>query len=184
MCAPGPRDPAETQPELCLSVSCGGVGHKEPATGAGALGAADLGMAQALLEEVAINPTIEPLELTQNWETSDAWRAQAKLCMHQDPGERSSVPTRDSPRLACECPGVSSRGVGRRQPAEGSGALGAALRVWDLLKQVAIVFITSTMVWSLEKAMATHSSTLAWEIPWTEEPGGLQSMGSRRVGHD
>ena len=36
----------------------------------------------------------------------------------------------------------------------------------------------------LEKAMAPHSSTLAWEIPWMEEPGGLQSMGSRRVGHD
>ena len=36
----------------------------------------------------------------------------------------------------------------------------------------------------LEKAMATHSSTLAWKIPWTEEPGGLQSMGSLRVGHD
>ena len=35
-----------------------------------------------------------------------------------------------------------------------------------------------------EKAMAAHSSTLAWEIAWTEEPGGLQSMGSRRVGHD
>ena len=32
--------------------------------------------------------------------------------------------------------------------------------------------------------MALHSSTLAWEIPWTEEPGGLQSMGSHRVGHD
>ena len=32
--------------------------------------------------------------------------------------------------------------------------------------------------------MATHSSTLAWEIPWTEEPGGLQSMGSQRVGHN
>ena len=32
--------------------------------------------------------------------------------------------------------------------------------------------------------MATHSSTLAWKIPWTEEPGGLQSMGSLRVGHD
>ena len=31
--------------------------------------------------------------------------------------------------------------------------------------------------------MATHSSTLAWKIPWTEEPGGLQSMGSQRVGH-
>ena len=35
-----------------------------------------------------------------------------------------------------------------------------------------------------EKAMATHSSTLAWKIPWMEEPGGLQSMGSLGVGHD
>ena len=35
-----------------------------------------------------------------------------------------------------------------------------------------------------EKAMAPHSSTLAWKIPWTEEPGRLQSMGSQRVGHD
>ena len=35
-----------------------------------------------------------------------------------------------------------------------------------------------------EKAMAPDSSTLAWKIPWTEEPGRLQSMGSRRVGHD
>ena len=47
-----------------------------------------------------------------------------------------------------------------------------------------------TRVWSLgredplEKEMATHSSTLAWKIPWTEEPGRLQSMGSQRVGHD
>ena len=47
-----------------------------------------------------------------------------------------------------------------------------------------------TWVWSLgredalEKKMATHSSILAWRIPWTEEPGGLQSMGSQRVGHD
>ena len=36
----------------------------------------------------------------------------------------------------------------------------------------------------LEKEMATHSSTLAWEIPWTEEPGGLLSMGLQRNGHD
>ena len=36
----------------------------------------------------------------------------------------------------------------------------------------------------LEKQIATHSSILAWRIPWTEEPGGLQSMGSQRVGHD
>ena len=47
-----------------------------------------------------------------------------------------------------------------------------------------------TWVWSpgwedpLEKGMAPHSSILAWRIPWTEEPGGLQSMGSQRVGHD
>jgi len=47
-----------------------------------------------------------------------------------------------------------------------------------------------TWVWSLgwedplEKGMATHSSILAWRIPWTEEPGGLQSMGSQRAGHD
>ena len=44
--------------------------------------------------------------------------------------------------------------------------------LWELLRTVS------------EKAMATHSSTLAWKIPWTEEPGGLQSMGSRRVGHN
>ena len=36
----------------------------------------------------------------------------------------------------------------------------------------------------LEKGIATHSSIVAWKIPWTEEPGGLQSMGLQRVGHD
>ena len=36
----------------------------------------------------------------------------------------------------------------------------------------------------LEEGMATHSRILAWKIPWTEEPGGLQSMGSQRVRHD
>ena len=36
----------------------------------------------------------------------------------------------------------------------------------------------------LEKEMATHSSTLAWKIPWTEEPGRLQSMGLQRLGHE
>ena len=36
----------------------------------------------------------------------------------------------------------------------------------------------------LEEEMATHSGILAWRIPWTEEPGGLQSTGSQRVGHD
>ena len=36
----------------------------------------------------------------------------------------------------------------------------------------------------LEKEMTAHSGTLAWKIPWMEEPGGLQSMGSQRIGHD
>ena len=50
--------------------------------------------------------------------------------------------------------------------------------------------VQETRVWSLsledplEKGRATHSSILAWEIPWTEEPGGLQSTGSQRVGHN
>ena len=44
--------------------------------------------------------------------------------------------------------------------------------------------ISSILGGGSEKAMAPHSSTLAWKIPWTEEPGGLQSMGSLRVGHD
>ena len=42
------------------------------------------------------------------------------------------------------------------------------------------------LVWEdpLEEEMAIHSSTIAWKIPWTEEPGRLQSMGSQRMGHD
>ena len=66
LCTPGPRDPTKPETELCLSVSCGGTGQQWTATGAGALGAADSAMAEALLEEVVINPTIEPPELTQD----------------------------------------------------------------------------------------------------------------------
>ena len=42
----------------------------------------------------------------------------------------------------------------------------------------------TTMMWEMQVEKATHSSTLAWNIPWTEEPGRLQSMGSLSVGHD
>ena len=45
-------------------------------------------------------------------------------------------------------------------------------------------FCETEEVLGIRKAMATHSSTLAWQIPWTEEPGRLQSMGSLGVGHD
>ena len=44
LCTPGPSDPTETEPELCLSISCGGTGQQWTAAGAGALGAVDLGM--------------------------------------------------------------------------------------------------------------------------------------------
>ena len=58
------------------------------------------------------------------------------------------------------------------------------LRRWRICQPV-----QETHVWSLgwedlEKGMATHSSIIAWKIPWTEEPGRLQSMESQRVGHD
>ena len=84
MRAPGPRDPTEAETELCLSISCGGTGQQWTATGTRALDAADLGMAEALLEEVTINPTLELPELIQGWEI-DSWRAQTEPCA---PGHR------------------------------------------------------------------------------------------------
>ena len=49
-----------------------------------------------------------------------------------------------------------------------------------------LLFLNFEIISDLQKkkAMVTHSSTLAWKIPWTEEPGRLQSVGLRRVGHD
>ena len=55
-----------------------------------------------------------------------------------------------------------------------------ALTRWPFVGKITSLLLTCC----LEKAMAPHSSTLAWKIPWTEEPGRLQSMGSLRVGHD
>ena len=117
LCAPGPKDPTETEAELCLNIPCGGPGRQWSAAGTGALGVA---VAYVLLGEVAINPTIELAKLTQDW-LIDSWRAPQKL-VHQDPGGRSSDPTGDYPRLACGCPGVSSKDVGRWWPAAGLGA--------------------------------------------------------------
>ena len=54
----------------------------------------------------------------------------------------------------------------------------------DLNHSLATYLICDFKEVTPEKAMAPHSSTLAWKIPWMEEPGGLQSMGSLRVGHD
>ena len=93
LCVPGPRDPTETEIELCLSVSCGGTGQQWTAAEARALGAAHLGVTSALLEEVTIIPTIELPELMQDW-GSRLSGEQTKPCAHQDPGQRISEPTR------------------------------------------------------------------------------------------
>ena len=58
------------------------------------------------------------------------------------------------------------------------------LNIWTSNIQQLATTLTTLLHEHLEKEMATHSSTLAWRIPWTEEPGGLQSMGSQRVRHD
>ena len=60
------------------------------------------------------------------------------------------------------------------------------MNVSKLLIFILLQFLSKleSMVSSMEKAMAPHSSTLAWKIPWMEEPCRLQSMGSLRVGHD
>ena len=57
-----------------------------------------------------------------------------------------------------------------------------ALTIWTFVGNV--MSLLFNMLSRLEKEMAAHSSTLAWKIPWTEEPGGLQSMRTQRVGHD
>ena len=55
---------------------------------------------------------------------------------------------------------------------------------YRLLGPTQRVIIKNNNLGQAEEAMAPHSSTLAWKIPWMEETGGLQSMGSLRVGHD
>ena len=73
-------------------------------------------------------------------------------------------------------------------PAFGVLTFSRASLVVQMVKNLPVM--QETEVWflgwedNLEEEMATHSSTLAWKIPWTEEPGGLQSMMLQRVGHD
>ena len=85
---------SETEPELYLSVSCGGMGQQWPATGAGALSAADMGYGLSALEGGHHYFTIEPPELTQNW-GNRLLVGTNKSCVHQDPGDGSSDPNRD-----------------------------------------------------------------------------------------
>ena len=77
-----------------------------------------------------------------------------------------------------------NKGWGPKQKSLGFQASPVA----QLVKNLAAMWETQVQFLGLkdplEKEMATHSSILAWRIPWTEESGGLQSMGSHRVGHD
>ena len=67
----------------------------------------------------------------------------------------------------------------------GLGPLGLTGEAWGLDPRVCQVLSPSLLfLETLEKAMAPHSSALAWKIPWMEEPDRLRFMGSRRVGHD
>ena len=96
----------------------------------------------------------------------------------------------DDKESACNAgdPG-STPGLGR-SPGEGIGYLlqySWASLVAQMVKNLPVMRETwvPSVGWEdpLEEGMAPHSSILAWRIPWTEEPGGLQSMGSQRVGH-
>ena len=71
--------------------------------------------------------------------------------------------------------------MGQTEIISNPGGLGQPL---DILTKALISGDLMSVQLVPEKAMAPHSSTLAWKIPWMEEPGGLQSMGSLRVGHD
>ena len=96
-----------------------------------------------------------------------------------------SCPTLSDP-MDCSPPGSSIHGIFQARVLEW-GAIAFSAQVVLVLKNLPARQETwvSSLDWEvpLEKGMAIHSSILAWRIPWTEKPGGLQSMGSQRVGH-
>ena len=133
------------------------------------------------------NPGIEPRSLTSaggfftTWATREAQRCVSvrllQLCLTLcDPMDYSPL-------------GSSVHGILQARTLEwvampfSRGSSGP--RNWTCISPVSPISCTGRRVlYHLEKAMATHSSTLGWKIPRTEEPGRLQSMGSQRVGHD
>ena len=145
LCTPGPRDPTETETQLRVSVSWGGLSQQRPAAGSGALGAIDLGMVWALLGSVTINPTTGSPELTQDWET-DSWQAQTEPYV---PGPRRKGQWAHR-NLTQTCPLVSRSLRWRCGSAVAccrAGGTECSMCAWGLLKKVAIIFITSAIVW-------------------------------------
>ena len=110
--------------------------------------------------------------------------------MHESEGESEvtqSCPTLSDP-MDCSRPGFSAHGIFQaRVLAAAAKSLQSNARVLIYLEGEAEELTSqyrTSLAESKEKAMAPHSSTLAWKILWMEEPGRLQSMGSLRVGHD
>ena len=111
-----------------------------------------------------MNPTREPQNLHRTGET-DSWRAQTNAAVHQDPEERSSDPTRNRPKHSPECPGGSTRGISQGWHAAGLRALSAAVCAWDLWKEVAIISISSSVVW-----------------PWSKKREGISTTHQQKIG--
>ena len=95
-----------------------------------------------------------------------------------------SCPTLSDP-MDCGPPGSSVHGIFQARVPEW-GAIAFSMTNLDSILNGRDITLSAKvyLVKAMEKAMAPHSSTLAWKIPWTEEPGRLQSMGSLGVGHD
>ena len=94
LCAPGPRDPTETETELCLGVSCGGMGQQWAAAGAGALGQQPWIWHKPSWRRSPLIPPQSQQNLHRTEET-DSWKAQTKPCAHQDP----ATPKQTNPDL-------------------------------------------------------------------------------------
>ena len=104
-------------------------------------------------------------------------------CVHQDPGERSSDPAGDWPRLARECPGGSSWGVGQWWPAAGLGALSVAVHAWRLLREVTIIFITSTIVWPQVNSHRTGKGQFSFQSQRKAMPKNAQTTAQLHLSH-
>ena len=90
---------------------------------------------------------------------------------------RSRSPTwRPCPEGSGQCP------LGSQSPTPGASTVTQTVKNLPAMQEIQVRPLSQEA--PLEKGIATHSSILAWRTPWTEEPGGLQSMGSQRVGHD
>ena len=154
LCAPG--DPTETELDLPLSVW---VSPEEVWVCSALPQGQGLWMQQTLVwhkpswRRSPLTPPQSHQNLHRTAET-ESWRAQTKPCAHQDPGEESSDPRTDWPRLACECPGVSGRSRGLLQ--------GQRQCVQQCLHGT-FIFITSTIVWPQVKQQGGNTAPKSTE---------------------